>query len=107
MQQNFAAVQHLADVQIECRSVDPFHEKDREAVAANQNSFGRVTEFRKIRNGRFPEMFLNGAITLIAIAEIPAKTSHREIAVAIRRFQFVDVSKLARGDERHPQTIDS
>jgi hypothetical protein len=52
-------------------------------------------------------MLLNGPVTLIAIAEITAKASHREIAVTIRRLELVDVSKLARGDERHSQTIHS
>src|ERR1051325_12068593 len=48
MQQYFTAVQHLCDIQIESRPIDPVHEEDRKSIAADQNSFRSVTEFRKI-----------------------------------------------------------
>src|SRR5215813_2814806 len=48
MQQHFAAVQHLADVQIERRPIDPVHEENRKSITADQDPFSGVTEFRKI-----------------------------------------------------------
>src|SRR5262245_6004489 len=107
MQQYLRTMQHLIDVKIEGRTIDPDHEEDRKSIATDQNPFRGVTEFRKIRDRRFPQMFLNGALTLIAIAEVAAKATDRHCAGPICRFEFIDVSKLARGDERHTQTIDS
>ena len=52
-------------------------------------------------------MRLDGPVSLIAIAEVAAETAHGEVSVAVHRVEFVDVSKLARRDERHSQTIDS
>jgi hypothetical protein len=52
-------------------------------------------------------MILDRAVTLIAIAEITAEATHREVAAAVHRFQFVHVSKLARRHERHSEPIDS
>src|SRR6185295_12498486 len=105
MQQNIFSVEHLADVKIQGRTFDPLHEENRKSLTTDEYSFRRVSELRQVRDWRASEMFLNRAVTLIAIAEIATKTAHCEVASAIRRLQFVDVSKLARSHEWHSQTI--
>src|ERR1041385_3820014 len=107
MQQHVWPIHHLADVQIKRWTLDPLHEKDREPVAADEYSFRRVREIREVRSWRGLQVLLNRAISLIAIAEVASKTTHGEVAVSIRRFQLVNVSKLARGYQRHSQSIDS
>src|SRR5262245_40148464 len=99
-------MQHLADVHIESWTIDPLHEEDRKPVAADKYAFRRVAELGKKRDRRLHQVFLNCPVSLIAIAEITTKAAHGEVAAAVHRFQFVDVSKLARSDERHSEAID-
>src|SRR5215204_4432726 len=107
MQQHIRPVDHLADVEVQGRALDPLHEQNRKSLTTYEYSLRRVSELRKIGDRRAPEMFLNGPVSLIAISEIAAKTADCKIAGAVRRFKFIDVSELARGHERHSQTIDS
>jgi hypothetical protein len=51
-------------------------------------------------------MFLHHPVSLVAIAEVASKTANGEVAAAIRRIEFVDVSKLAGSDKRHAEAID-
>src|SRR6185503_7542498 len=106
MQQHLRAVKHLADVQIERWPLDPLHEENRKPVAADEYSFRSVGEIGKVTDGRGSNMFLNRAVSLIAIAEVAAEATDRVVAAAVHRFQFVDVGKLSRGHERHSQSID-
>src|ERR1051325_5896378 len=103
MQQHVRPLKHLADVKVQCWTIDPIHEQDREPLAADEYSFGCVGEMRQVRNWRAPEMFLDRSVSLIAIAEITAKAANRKIATTIHRLEFVYVGKLARGHERHSQ----
>src|ERR1700752_1219464 len=106
MQQYIRPVDHFADVKIQRRPFDPLYEENRKSLATDEYSFRCVSELRKVRDRRRPEMFLNGAVSLIAVSEIATKTAHCEVASAIRLFQFVDIRKLARRHERHSQPID-
>src|SRR6185369_1834845 len=106
MKQHVGPVQHFADVQVERRAFDPLHEEDRKPVAVDEYAFGRVTEFRKVADGRGPQVFLDRTVSLISISEITTETANCEVAVAIHGFQLVDVGKLTGGDERHSQPID-
>src|SRR5215213_1069421 len=107
MQQHVRPVKHLADVNIQSRAIDPVHEQDREPVTADKYPSGRISERRQVRDRSAPQMFLNGPVSLISIAEITAKTAYRKIVAAMHRLEFVDVGELSRGHERHSQTIDS
>jgi len=52
-------------------------------------------------------MRLDRPVSLIAVAEIAAEATHGEVAAVVHRFEFVDVRELARGYERHSETVDS
>ena len=52
-------------------------------------------------------MCLDGAVSLIAVSEIAAEATYREVAVAVHRVELVDVGELARRHERHSEAIDS
>src|SRR5690349_17341417 len=94
MQKHIATVEHFTHVKIERGALDPFHKQDRESRAADEYAFRRVAERRKIRHRRRENMFLNRAVTLVAVTEIAAKTANGEVAVAIHRLELVDVGKL-------------
>src|ERR1051326_4961164 len=106
MQQHVTALQHLTDVDVECWTLYPLHEKDRETGAADENAFRRITERREIWRRRTEHVFLQRAVTLIAVAEVAAKAAHGEVAGAVHRLQLVNVGELARRDNRHAETID-
>src|SRR5215213_5096593 len=106
MQQHVRAVKHLADVKIQGRTIDPVHKQDRKSVAADEYSFGRISEMRQVRDWRTRQMFLNGPVSLISISEITPKTAYCKVVTAVHRLEFVHVGKLSRRHERHSQTID-
>src|ERR1044072_5048138 len=79
MQEHILSVEHLADVEIQGWAFDPLHEENRKSLAADEDSFGSVSELRKVRHWRGPAMFLNRALSLIAISEIATKAAHGKV----------------------------
>ena len=105
MQQHVPPVNHFANVKIQRRPFDPIHVEDRKSLPANHDAVGRIVEIREKGHGRGSHVILNREVTLIAIAQVTSETAYGVLTVTIHRLQFVNISKLAGGHDRHSQAV--
>src|SRR5512144_2444403 len=99
MKHDLLTLDHLIQIKVERGALNPFHEEDGESILADEDSFRAVLKVGKCRDRVISQVSLDCTISLVAISEVTTEAPDGEVTT--RRFEFINVGKLAGSDQWH------